>query len=499
MERENSSFFTDGVKDKPASVKMDLEICELYHKAIEVLLCEEEYENSIKDIRRFLLLFIHLQKSLNKKQKSSKKVVPNKQLCELKQILFYRILYIYWNSTCFSSAVALHFRKFLVGNPLVLKELKSKKIIRICSLGGGCLSDVIAMVKVLESRENAEKRMDIRVSVVDTDKKWMITCFTILQRLEHFFNATWKIDFTQADLTKPLSDFVQEMIKTADIVSMVMFLSEVKDATKQQKILPMVRKLMQPGSILFFVDYSKPSLITALEYNSVDLSKYNLLYKSTSELHTLDESVLDRVFRLYYDKFHLSQFCTHITVTTRVWRRSSGLDAQNIANLICQKEKLAEMEKNLAKNKILIQKVTKEIQLLQKYRIESIKYWIIIFNNEKKERWWNKKQIRKIIRPEEDFINIELQKKRSLLETLKKDIGIEEQKLKNLQSYLSKHEKVYTVANSKEGKIEANDYENYVVKLMRHLKQKYSVYSKYKVNDRSGRHLVVSETLFAHR
>ncbi|GFU94184.1 uncharacterized protein TNCV_4162621 [Trichonephila clavipes] len=362
------------------------------------------------------------------------------------------------------------------------------------------------MVKVLESRENAEKRMDIRVSVVDTDKKWMITCFTILQRLEHFFNATWKIDFTQADLTKPLSDSVQEMIKTADIVSMVMFLSEVKDATKQQKsdvnknerkaiiildflglelsnFLPMVRKLMQPGSILFFVDYSKPSLITALEYNSVDLSKYNLLYKSTSELHTLDESVLDRVFRLYYDKFHLSQFCTHITVTTRVWRRSSGLDAQNIANLICQKEKLAEMEKNLAKNKILIQKVTKEIQLLQKYRIESIKYWIIIFNNEKKERWWNKKQIRKIIRPEEDFINIELQKKRSLLETLKKDIGIEEQKLKNLQSYLSKHEKVYTVANSKEGKIEANDYEKYVVKLMRHLKQKYSVYSKYKVND----------------
>ncbi|GFQ82539.1 uncharacterized protein TNCT_628541 [Trichonephila clavata] len=353
---------------------------------------------------------------------------------------------------------------------------------------------------------HAKKRMDIRISVVDTDKKWMITCFTILQRLEHFSNATWKIDFAQADLTKPLSDSVQEMIKTADIVSMVMFLSEVKGVKSQRKILLTVRKLMQPGSILFFVDYSIPSLITALECNSDEMSKYNLLYKTTSDLHTLDEAVLERVFRLYYDKFHLSQFCTHITVTTRVWRRSSNMDSLNIAYLKSQKEKLAEMEedlakteKNLSKNKILLQEARKEIQMLQKYRIESIKDWIIIFNNEKKKRWWNKKQIRKIIRPEEDAINAELEKVRSLVATLNKDIRIEEEELNNLKSYLSKHGKVYTVPNGEEAKIEPNVYEKYVEKLMKHLKQNYSIYSKEKENDESRRHLVVSETLFTYR
>ncbi|GFQ77662.1 uncharacterized protein TNCT_676961 [Trichonephila clavata] len=129
MEGAHSHFITEDVKDKPASVKMDLEICELYYKAIEVLLSKEGYGNSIKDIRRFLLLFIHSNNSLSKKQKSLKKViVPKKELLELKNKPFFTEYFIFiGTSTCFSSAVACHFRKLLGGNPLVLKELKSKK------------------------------------------------------------------------------------------------------------------------------------------------------------------------------------------------------------------------------------------------------------------------------------------------------------------------------------------------------------------------------------
>ncbi|GFY14633.1 uncharacterized protein TNCV_4828361 [Trichonephila clavipes] len=238
MEREYSYFSTEDVKDKPASVKMDLEICELYYKVIEELLSKGDYENNIKIIRRFLLLFSHSNNFQSEKQNSFKKtIVPKKQLRELKQTFFYRILYIYWNGVCFSSAVACHFRTFLACSPGVLKEPKSKKNIRICSLGGGCLPDVIAMVKVLESMADANEYIDIRVSVVDIDKKWMITCITILQTLEHFRNATWEIDFTHADFTKPLSSLVIDMIKNADIISMMMLLPQVKGLKKRRRIV----------------------------------------------------------------------------------------------------------------------------------------------------------------------------------------------------------------------------------------------------------------------
>ncbi|GFQ77663.1 uncharacterized protein TNCT_676971 [Trichonephila clavata] len=119
------------------------------------------------------------------------------------------------------------------------------------------------------------------------------------------------------------------MIKTADIVSMVMFLSEVKGVKSQRKNSSYSAKAHATWINTLFVDHSIPSLITALDCNSDEMSEYNLLYKTTSDLHTLDEAVLERVFRLYYDKFHLSQFCTHIKVTTRVWRRSSNIDARN--------------------------------------------------------------------------------------------------------------------------------------------------------------------------
>ncbi|GFY14635.1 uncharacterized protein TNCV_4828381 [Trichonephila clavipes] len=70
--------------------------------------------------------------------------------------------------------------------------------------------------------------------------------------------------------------------------------------------LSTVQRLLQPGSMLFFMDYSTPFLIKTHEFNLDDMYEYNLLYKTTSNLHTLDEVVLERFFCLYYDKFHLS-------------------------------------------------------------------------------------------------------------------------------------------------------------------------------------------------
>ncbi|GIY63910.1 uncharacterized protein CEXT_267991 [Caerostris extrusa] len=78
---------------------------------------------------------------------------------------------MYRNSSCISSAVAHHFRNLMRQNAGTIKQLWQKNgILRICSLGGGAPSDVVALVKVLEQDLGYRMSGDIHVTVVDIDE-----------------------------------------------------------------------------------------------------------------------------------------------------------------------------------------------------------------------------------------------------------------------------------------------------------------------------------------
>ncbi|KAG8187141.1 hypothetical protein JTE90_004884 [Oedothorax gibbosus] len=168
--------------------------------------------------------------------------------------LYYRIVYIYRNGLLLSSAVALHFSTVLSENPEVYRKLlQKKKIVRICSIGGGSASDVVAIVSVLEA---LAEDLDIRVTILDRDGRWKNTSFVVLRCLKTFRNATWRINFLTCDLSgKELNPEAALAVKNADVVTMVKFISEFEGNRKDlQSTIKNTINIISPGSMLFVLD-----------------------------------------------------------------------------------------------------------------------------------------------------------------------------------------------------------------------------------------------------
>ncbi|GBO43414.1 hypothetical protein AVEN_52733-1 [Araneus ventricosus] len=156
----------------------------------------------------------------------------------LKDSLYYRIIYVLRNSPILSSAVAFHFQNVLKEDFSYLRKLIKKEKIKICSIGGGAVSDVVAVVKILDSLANKmDKRLDFEITIIDLDANWKNTCFTVLSCLKNFDDATSKINFVQADISDKNS-YSAEVIKSiqeADVVLMVMLLYDFKNANIDAK------------------------------------------------------------------------------------------------------------------------------------------------------------------------------------------------------------------------------------------------------------------------
>ncbi|GFY61368.1 uncharacterized protein TNIN_154251 [Trichonephila inaurata madagascariensis] len=173
-----------------SSRKYDVTFCLFYYKTIKKLLdlSDELYVAYLNDY------FKVFQEYFNEKCKENYKVPGDNSALVKKQkdSLYYRATYIYKNSAFLSSAVAFHFRNTLKENPNSLRRFSKRELIKICSLGGGPTSDIVAIVTVLESIARKKGVMlDFRITVIDYDIKWKNACITVLSCLEQFENATW--------------------------------------------------------------------------------------------------------------------------------------------------------------------------------------------------------------------------------------------------------------------------------------------------------------------
>ncbi|GFQ80145.1 uncharacterized protein TNCT_372881 [Trichonephila clavata] len=204
-----------------------------YYQAIRKLIDIEDRINASYLSRYFNIFEKYLNHFCRKKHSANFKENIDDDISTmvnlLKDSLYYRVAYVYKCSAFLSSAVAFHFENSLKMVSGCLQRLLKKKSLKICSLGGGPASDIVAIVTILESL--AEKEgilLDIRVTVIDFDMRWKNTCYTVLSCLEQFKKATWKINFIKEDLTntKSYTSKTTAAIQEADIVSMVMFLSE---------------------------------------------------------------------------------------------------------------------------------------------------------------------------------------------------------------------------------------------------------------------------------
>ncbi|GFQ95369.1 uncharacterized protein TNCT_307761 [Trichonephila clavata] len=254
-------LYTFDLENKePNSNSISLELCMFYFEAIRKLIGENDFYYNAKCLRRY---FYHIRSEVDSWCRFE---ISGSEFFETKDTLYYRIAYLYRNSTCISSAVAHHFAKAISQHFIVLKEIFfEKKELRICSISCGSPLDVIAIIKVLKFTFDFPKDMDIYVSVISTDKKWKNAYFTVLQCSEHFHNATWKIDFIDADFSNLFKDKVKYAIETANIISMVKFFTELDEIHFAPKIwtdlFRNVHELAQHETLIFVLDFPIHSIV----------------------------------------------------------------------------------------------------------------------------------------------------------------------------------------------------------------------------------------------
>ncbi|XP_055950952.1 uncharacterized protein LOC129985053 [Argiope bruennichi] len=285
---------------------MDLEFCEFYFKAIKKLVGNDGDRNcGFKSFRKsFQMLPITKQRCQFKSAKNTE-IVDS-----LDDTLYNRIAWIYQKSTCLSSAIAYHFRKATMENSKIVNELLKKNELRICSVSTGSPSDIVALVKVLESVVGTNEEIDIRVSIIHSDKKWKITCLVVLLCLEYFKNALWKIDFIEGDFRFPCSNNLKQAIKNADIVSLVNYLGKFEDVEKriQKNIFERIHENLKPGALLFvFDDYYRMSNMRTAGNRKGEIPGYDLFYEAACDLHMLS------VAAVMYD-----YLCAYLTIVVAV-------------------------------------------------------------------------------------------------------------------------------------------------------------------------------------
>ncbi|GIY09704.1 uncharacterized protein CDAR_266811 [Caerostris darwini] len=363
-------------------IAVSLELCELYHQAIRKLI---GYDH-IKYVKRY---FYHLKSVTNRWCLFNEDCsLFNPLRCNT---LYYRIAYIYRNSTCLSSAVAHYFGIFLSQHTNIVKKLLQNKEIRICSVGGGSTSDVVGLIKVLESVFNVTG--NVHVSIIDADKKWQNACITVLKGLKCFRNAIWKIDFIEADLSLPFNSKVIYAIENAHIVSMVKFFSD-PEMEIPECLFQEVHNHINPGSVLFFLDTPYLNIIEACGGILGDLPEYQLLYEAPFDSYTLHISVVEKHLLLYGHIFGTNICNTMFKTFCRIWvKYDSILAVENI------KMKTVGFEERVLRRKIeKFKSFYKQFRnLSNKVKIYSYLPWKEYFSVELKKRGYSEKKIQKAL------------------------------------------------------------------------------------------------------
>lgn len=137
----------------------DVELCNVFHRAVVELLGLQDVENAVW-LRSYLADFDNFADDWCQFTRTNIEKYDN-FVDSLENSLYYRIVYIYRNGLLLSSAVSLHFSTVLTENPNFAQRLLQKnKTLRVCSIGGGSASDVVAIVSVLET---LAEDLDVRV------------------------------------------------------------------------------------------------------------------------------------------------------------------------------------------------------------------------------------------------------------------------------------------------------------------------------------------------
>ncbi|KAF8773518.1 hypothetical protein HNY73_016175 [Argiope bruennichi] len=318
----------------------------------------------------------------------------------------------YFSSLRSNNAVAFHFRNIYKQSPKNIKRLVKKRLVKICSLGGGSASDIVAIVTVLESIAlESDIELDFRVTIIESDERWKITCLIILSCLKAFHKATWKITFIHGNLAKEDSWIPNccKAIQEADIITMVRFISTCNLVEKNIKD---ICERMQPRTLLFVLDHPIKEVID-LSFGVTDSNDFELIYNELWEFHPLDiEAVkhFQTLFQKHFGDQKHFRLNTSFNLFVSVWIKTSTESHRKYEDKIkCifrnNVEKYNPRQSSLSSNA-----VTK---------------WKNLFTKQKEAAGWNAKGIRKFVQVGKEKRNcllVELIDEKKKLDILQNDL-----------------------------------------------------------------------------
>ncbi|KAG8182546.1 hypothetical protein JTE90_002080 [Oedothorax gibbosus] len=256
-----------------------------------------------------------------------------------------RCAYVLKHSACFTSAVARHVLGFATVFPRVFNNAihqhghsQATPTFNLCCLGGGPASDAVGFCKVLSAfcGPHSRQKLKLKVTVVDINEDWIETADNVLDTLS---GAPWMerieltLGFVQADLTKPFENEVKKVLGSADVVTMVYFLSAVnrgKDSIESLRMVQEIMKCMQNNGVLFVLDSAK-----SVHYNQVSSAAESVgnmvqVYSPRiDEFHTLSINSVRKFLHLYRRYFGRYLCLTNCFVSSSAWCKLIPLESKN--------------------------------------------------------------------------------------------------------------------------------------------------------------------------
>lgn len=193
---------------------LDVELVNFFHEIIKDEIALSTVATHKESLRKILSIHSHQEKGLRMSLTSSA----------------LRCAYIYLYSPCLTSALISHFRRLLKNNAFLFQRIICRRKILITCLSVGLTTDFVAIVRTLEehfSTNNRMKQLRIEIVIVNIESHWNSLIQKMADKLA--LDTKWNLDlcFHPADLTKPLTDDVKEILSQSDFVTMTHCLSNI--------------------------------------------------------------------------------------------------------------------------------------------------------------------------------------------------------------------------------------------------------------------------------
>ena len=146
-----------------------------------------------------------------------------------------------------------------IDNLEVLRDAFKNEKLSLGCIGGGPGSDILGVLKFLNLYKDVSRHLKkLTFTICDKEQAWNETWHDVDNRIDDFVSMSASYHFLPMDVTEGTSLRTARRIASADIFTMIYFVSEIyaykEDAREFFEYLFDVAK---PGALLFFVDNSR--------------------------------------------------------------------------------------------------------------------------------------------------------------------------------------------------------------------------------------------------